>query len=58
MKFSWGHSIFRLTNEEKKYVFVVVVVFFIGVIARYFYLKNETTSLYTPASSVLESSHE
>jgi len=52
------HSIFRLTAEEKKYLLLVVAVFLLGLIARYFYLKNETTSLYTPDSSLLEQPHE
>jgi len=50
MKILHSYSIFYLTNEEKKYLFIVAIVFFIGLIARYFYLKNETTSLYTPSS--------
>jgi len=51
-------SIFYITSAEKKYLLVVIAVFFVGLIARYFYLKNETTSVYTPVSSLLEQTHE
>jgi hypothetical protein len=40
---------FWLTPQEQKYILVVCTIFLIGLIARYFYLKNEKNTLYTPA---------
>lgn len=40
---------FWLTNQEQKYILVICAVFLIGLIARYFYLKNEIPKVYTPA---------
>ena len=40
---------FWLTPEEKQYVLVVLSILGVGIIARYFYLKNETSTVYKPA---------
>ena len=38
---------FWLTNQEKTYILVVCAVFLVGLVARYFYLKNEKAEVYT-----------
>lgn len=39
---------FWLTNQEKTYMLVLCAVLLVGLIARYFYLKNEKAEVYTP----------
>lgn len=39
---------FWLTKEEKGYILALCAIFLIGIVARYFYLKNETPGAYTP----------
>jgi len=39
---------FWLTNQEKCYVLVICVLFFIGLATRYFYLKKRQPEVYTP----------
>jgi len=39
---------FWLTNQEKGYVLVVCAILLVGIVARYFYLKNEAPEVYTP----------
>lgn len=40
---------FWLTNQEKSYIMVVCTIFLIGLVARYFHLKNEMPEAYVPA---------
>jgi len=40
---------FWLTNQEQKYILVFCIIFLIGLVSRYFYLKNEQAEGYTPA---------
>ena len=40
---------FWLTNQEKTYILVICALFLMGLAARYFYLKKETATVYTPA---------
>ncbi len=40
---------FWLTNQEQGYILVIFAIFLIGIAARYYYLKNETAEVYTPA---------
>ncbi|HEY5653981.1 MAG TPA: hypothetical protein VIR63_06405 [Pontiella sp.] len=40
---------FLLTEQEKRYILVVCALFLLGLAVRYFYLKNETLKVYTPA---------
>jgi hypothetical protein len=40
---------FMLTDQEKIYILAICAIFLIGIAARYFYLKNETAKVYTPA---------
>ncbi len=50
---------FWLTKEERGYILTICVIFLVGIAARYFYLKNETPEIYTPASlEEVENSHE
>lgn len=50
---------FWLTHKEQGYILVVCAIFLVGLIARYFYLKNETPEGYTPAGiEEVEKSHE
>ena len=39
---------FWLSEQEKRYILVICAIFLLGLIARYFYLKNEKPGLYTP----------
>ena len=39
---------FWLSEQEKRYILVICAIFLLGLIARYFYLKNEKLGLYTP----------
>lgn len=39
---------FLLTSQEKGYVLVLCAILLIGIVARYYYLKNETAEVYTP----------
>ncbi len=39
---------FWLTDQEKGYVLMVCAIFLVGIVARYFYLKNEMPEVYTP----------
>jgi len=39
---------FWLTNEEKVYILAIFAIFLVGIVARYFYLKHETPTAYTP----------
>ncbi len=38
-----------LTDQEKRSILVICILFLIGLVARYLYLKNETSTVYTPA---------
>lgn len=50
---------FWLTNQEKRYILVICALFLLGIAARYFYLKNETPKVYTPAGiEETEPNHE
>lgn len=50
---------FWLTDEEKNYIVAVCAIFLLGLVARYFYLKNETPEVYTPIGiENVEKSHE
>lgn len=50
---------FWLTNQEKGYILVICTMFLIGLISRYFYLKNEIPEVYAPAGiEELEEPHE
>ena len=40
---------FWLTEQEKRSILVICALFLVGVAARYFHLKNETSTVYTPA---------
>ena len=39
---------FWLTKEEQGYILALCAIFLVGIVARYFYLKNETPRAYTP----------
>ncbi len=41
---------FWLTQEETLYILALCAIFLVGIIARYFYLKNETAGAYAPAN--------
>jgi hypothetical protein len=50
---------FWLTSQEKVYILVICALFLLGVAARYFYLKKETVTVYTPAGiETTENLHE
>jgi hypothetical protein len=50
---------FWLTHQEKTYILIICALFLLGLAARHFYLKNETTTVYTPAGiEEVEKSHE
>jgi len=40
---------FWLTHQEKIYIMVVCTIFLIGLVSRYFSLKNEGPEVYVPA---------
>lgn len=40
---------FWLTEQEQRSILVICTLFLIGLAARYFYLKNETSTVYTPS---------
>jgi len=40
---------FRLTRQERVYLFAVCALVFIGLAARWFYLKTGESGVYTPA---------
>ena len=40
---------FWLTEQEKRYILLICALFLLGIIVRYFYLKNEKAGVYTPA---------
>ena len=40
---------FWLTEQERHYILVICALALLGIAARYFYLKNETPEVYTPA---------
>ena len=40
---------FWLTEQERHYILVICALALLGIAARYFYLKNETPGVYTPA---------
>ena len=40
---------FWITPEERGYILVVLALLCVGILARYFYLKNETSAIYKPA---------
>ena len=39
---------FLLTAQEKRYILVLCAIVLLGVVARYFYLKSQKPSVYTP----------
>ncbi len=50
---------FWLTNQEKGYIIFLCSIVLLGVVARYFYLKNDNPEVYTPAGvEQLEPNHE
>ncbi len=50
---------FWLTDQEKGYVLMVCALFLIGIVARYFFLKNEVPEVYThPNIEQVESNGE
>lgn len=40
---------FWLTKQEKYYILVICALFLLGVLARYFHIKNEKAGTYVPA---------
>ena len=40
---------FWLTKEETGYILALCAIFLVGIVARYFYLKNEPAGTYTLA---------
>jgi hypothetical protein len=50
---------FWLTEQERRSILVICTLFLIGLVARYLYLKNETSTVYTPAGiEEMEPNHE
>jgi hypothetical protein len=50
---------FWLSDQEKRYILVVCAVFLLGLIARYYYLHNETPEGYIPpGAEQTEQNHE
>ena len=50
---------FWLTSQEKGYILVICALFLLGLAARYFYLKKETVTVYTPTGiEMTENSYE
>lgn len=50
---------FWLTDQEKVYILVICTIFLIGLVARYYYLKNDKAAVYTPAGiEEMENPHE
>jgi hypothetical protein len=50
---------FWLTDQEKVYILIVSTIFLIGLVARYYYLKNDKAAVYTPVGvEEMESPHE
>ena len=45
----WARAWFALTPEERKFIGGILLIFIIGLIARYTYLKSEKPEPYTPA---------
>ena len=42
---------FWFTDQEKRYVLIICGLILLGLATRYFYLKSETSKLYTPATT-------
>lgn len=50
---------FWLTDQEKQSILVICTLFLIGLVSRYLYLKNETSTVYTPVGiEEMEANHE
>ena len=50
---------FWLSEQEKRYILVICAIFLLGLVARYWYQKNETPHAYTPKGiEKVEQSHE
>lgn len=50
---------FLLTGQEQRYILIICTIALVGIAARYFYLKNETATVYTPAGiDEMENGHE
>ena len=50
---------FWLTKEETGYILALCALLLVGIVARYFYLKNETPKAYTPVGiEEVEQGHE
>jgi hypothetical protein len=43
-------EMFAMTGEEKKMLAMILFVALVGLVARYFYLKNQKPEAYTPAN--------
>jgi hypothetical protein len=44
----WLRSRFSLTQEEKNWALLILVIFWVGLLGRYLYLKNQTADVLTP----------
>lgn len=50
---------FWLSEQEKRYILVICAVFMLGLIARYYYMKQEKTGTYMPPDPAqTEQNHE
>ena len=50
---------FWLSEQEKRYIQVICAIFLLGLIARYYYMKNEQSEIHTPRDSEqTEQNHE
>lgn len=50
---------FWLTEQEKRYIIIICAIFMLGLIARYWYLKQDKPEVYEPAGlEKVEQNHE
>jgi len=50
---------FWLTDQEKRYILVICAIFLLGLVARYWYLKNDKPREYRPGGiEKMEQRHE
>lgn len=46
--FIWIRGRFTLTGEEKVWLLIILIIFWTGLLGRYFYHKNQTAETLTP----------
>ena len=49
IRLNWARAWFALTPEERRFIGGILLIFVIGLAARYMYLRSEQPEPYTPA---------